>query len=547
MEVDHTKVAGPPLLARDVQQLPNTLLRGGEIPDDLDPLADGVLMKHQAEWLADKSDLKLCKKGRRTGITFAEALDATLITAASRTAGGNNFYYIGDTKDKGREFIGYVGHFAKTVSKQLATIEEFMFEDEQKDGSTKFISAFRIRFASGFRVEALSSNPANIRGLQGVVCIDEAAFHRDVREVIDAVNALLIWGGRIRVISTHNGVLNAFNELVQEAESGRVPFSVHFIPFAEAIKNGLFKRVCYIKGKAWSQKAEDEWEATIRGAYGTRTAAMKQELDAIPAESEGAALTSVQIEACMKEGSPVIVYQRDDDFKNWPKHLRKADAFAFCEKHLLPILKTLNPKTRHFFGHDFARSGDVSGASFRELGFDLIRRDVFILEMSNIPFETQKQVLHYCLKRLPRFMGGAMDASGNGAYLAEVTAQQFGSKIHEIKFSQEWYRIEMPHYVNSIAEGTTVLTKHEDVLKDHLALQYVNGIIKVPDGFRFKGSDGRARHGDIGIAGALAHFASRQYSISHDGYHSTKELDRDTSSRFGSYNDDSFRRHGKIW
>lgn len=35
-----------------------------------------------------------------------------------------------------------------------------------------------------------------IRGLQGVVVIDEAAYHRDVRAVIDAVNALLIWGGK---------------------------------------------------------------------------------------------------------------------------------------------------------------------------------------------------------------------------------------------------------------------------------------------------------------------------------------------------------------
>jgi phage FluMu gp28-like protein len=85
-------------------------------------------------------------------------------------------FYIGDTKDKGREFIGYVAHFAKTVAKELAEVEEFLFEDEREDGTSKFISAFRVTFASGFRVEALS-RPENIRGLQGVVVIDEAAFH----------------------------------------------------------------------------------------------------------------------------------------------------------------------------------------------------------------------------------------------------------------------------------------------------------------------------------------------------------------------------------
>ena len=175
-----------PILARDETGLPDELPRGASIPADLDPLAEGILMLHQKEWLEDTSDLKIAEKGRRTGITFAEALDDTLIAAASRSAGGDNVFYIGDTKDKGREFIGYVAHFAKVIAGELHQVEEFLFEDKRDDGTSRMITAYRITFASGYRVEALSSNPANIRGLQGVVGIDEAAFHSDVREVIDA-------------------------------------------------------------------------------------------------------------------------------------------------------------------------------------------------------------------------------------------------------------------------------------------------------------------------------------------------------------------------
>ena len=219
----HDIFAGPPLLSRAPEDLPGELPRGAQVPDDLDPLADGILMQHQVDWIADKSDLKLAEKGRRTGITFGEALDDTLTAASKRSAGGDNVFYIGDTKDKGREFIGYVAKFAKAIGEDLAAIEEFLFEDQKADGSTRMISAFRIRFASGYRVEALSSRPENIRGLQGIVVIDEAAFHQDVRGVLDAVNALLIWGGKIRVISTHNGVLNPFNELIREARAGYFP------------------------------------------------------------------------------------------------------------------------------------------------------------------------------------------------------------------------------------------------------------------------------------------------------------------------------------
>lgn len=242
-------MSADPVLARAPEALPGELPRGGELPEDHDPLADGILMRHQVEWLEDKADLKLGEKGRRCGITYAEALDDTLIAASARSAGGDNVFYIGDTKDKGREFIGYVAHFAKIVAKELGQIEEFLFEDQLADGTSRMISAYRIRFASGFRVEALSSRPENIRGLQGVVVIDEAAFHANVREVLDAVNALLIWGGRIRVISTHNGVLNPFNELIREAKAGKVPFSLHFIPFAKSVANGLFRRVCLLRGK----------------------------------------------------------------------------------------------------------------------------------------------------------------------------------------------------------------------------------------------------------------------------------------------------------
>lgn len=493
--------------------LPEELPRGADIPADLDPLADGVLMEHQKEWLEDRSDLKLGEKGRRTGITFAEALDDTLIAAAARSAGGSNVFYIGDTKDKGREFIGYVAHFAKIIAGELGTIEEFLFEDQKEDGTSKYISAYRVSFASGYRIEALSSRPENIRGLQGIVIIDEAAFHKDVRQVLDAVNALLIWGGKIRIISTHNGTLNPFNELIQEAKAGKVPYSCHFIPFQKAVDNGLYRRVCLIKGIEYTKEDEEAWEAKIRGSYGVRTAAMKQELDGIPADSEGAALTRVQIEACMMNDIPVIRWRCKDEFKNAPKHIRKADTEDFCEGELLPVLEKLDPTRPHYFGEDFARSGDTTAITVFELSRSLKRITKLVVELRNVPFEQQKQVLFYIGDRLPRFSGGALDKTGNGAYLAEVATQKWGEhRIIEVAFSQEWYRQNMPPYIAAFSDQDVILPKDDDILRDHQSLAYINGIIKVPDDMRFKGSDGFERHGDTAISGALAWFVSSQFS-----------------------------------
>lgn len=512
-----------PVMPREPDQVPDVLVMGSQIPADLDPLSDGVLMLHQSEWIADTSDLKLGEKGRRTGITFAEALDATLIAAAKRSAGGDNYYYIGDTREKGREFIGYVGHFARTVAKEFATFEEFLFEDARADGTTANIAAFRIKFVSGFSVAALSSRPENIRGLQGTVCIDEAAFHKDVRLVLDAVNALLIWGSKIRVISTHNGHMNPFNELVKEARAGKVPFSVHHIPFAKAVANGLYRRVCLIKGTEWTAEAEAAWEAQIRGSYGVRTAAMKQELDAIPAEQEGAALTRVMIENCMAAGIPVVRWACSDEFKNYPDHIRTAEAKSFCEEKLKPLLLKLDHRRAHVFGVDFARMGDASVFLPAEIGGDLIRRTSFVLELRNVPFDQQREILFYLVDRLPRLVGGALDATGNGAYLAERAAQRYGATVVEVKLTVPWYQTQMPAYIEAFSDKTILLPMDADILADHQALAYVNGIIKVPDGHTSKGSDGYQRHGDSAIAGALAYFASRA-ELEEFGYTPVSEL-----------------------
>jgi phage FluMu gp28-like protein len=80
----------------------------------------------------------------------------------------------------------------------------------------------------------------------------------------------------------------------------------------------------------------------------------------------------------------------------------------------------------------------------------------------------------------------------------------------EVSLSRQWYEMEMPPYIEAFGDKTIVLPEHADILSDHQALQYVDGLIRVPKDFRFKGSDGFNRHGDSAVACALAYFASRQ-------------------------------------
>jgi phage FluMu gp28-like protein len=191
-----------------------------------------VLLDYQQAWIADDSQLKVSEKSRRTGLTWAEAADDVLIAAAAKNAGGMNVYYIGYNQDMAIEYVEACGMWARVFNHAASAVEEGIWED---DGDDKHIKTFTIKFPdSGHRIVALSSRPANLRGKQGVVVIDEAAFHDKLGELLKAALALLIWGGKVRVISTHNGEQNPFNQLINDIRAGRRKGSVQRITFTGA-------------------------------------------------------------------------------------------------------------------------------------------------------------------------------------------------------------------------------------------------------------------------------------------------------------------------
>ena len=161
------------------------------------------------------------------------------------------------------------------------------------------------------------------------------------------------------------------------------------------------------------------------------------------------------------------------------------------------------------FGEDFGRLGDLTVIWPLQIVRDLKRRTPFVVELRNIPFRQQEQILFYIADRLPRFLGGAMDARGNGQYLAETARQRYGARIAQVMLSTEWYREQMPRFKAAFEDGTIAIPRDADILLDHRAIVVEHGIAQVGDR-RMRGSDRKSRHGDSAIAAALAYFASRQ-------------------------------------
>lgn len=458
-----------------------------------------ALLPYQQAWIADTSQVKVCEKSRRVGLSWCEAADDALLASV---AGGMDVWYIGYNKDMALEFIHDTAFWARQYNLAASAMEEGIVDDEGRD-----ILAFRIKFSSGYRVTALSSKPSNLRGKQGKVVIDEAAFHADLAGLLKAAIALLMWGGRVVVISTHNGEDNPFNELVSDIRSGKRPYSLHRIDLDQAIEQGLYHRICLRLAKPWSQDAETAWRQELIDFYGSDA---DEELFCIPSRGSGLFMARHLVESCMDPAIPVIRWTCRSEFAQEAESVREAVTLLWSETHLAPILDAMDAHRPTVFGQDFGRSGDLSVIVPLQESQGMAFRAPFVLEMRNVPFRQQEQVLFFVVDRMPRFRGGALDARGNGQYLAEVAMQRYGAnRIAQVMLTQDWYRDNMPRYRAAFEDFAIALPHDPDILDDHRAIRMDKGVAKVPENYRGRSRDGGQRHGDAAVAGALAWFAAR--------------------------------------
>lgn len=463
-----------------------------------------VLLPYQLDWERDQSDYKIAEKSRRIGISFTNALDDVIHAAAQN---GGDCFYLSYNKDMTRTYIDDCKFWIKKISGEVPEVKEITNNDD------KDFLAFQVRFSSGFSITALSGNPANLRSKgrpNNRVTIDESAHIKPPNTLYDlltAAGAFLAWMGRIRIIGTHNGEDSQFNELINDVRAGKISGSVHRTTLREAVRQGLYKKICEITGVKWTKDGAEAW---IKNLY-EKSKNPDEEYGVIPSQGTGAVLSRAIIERCMSEELPVLRLARKDDFKLKPELYRETDIDDWLTDNIRSLLRQLDKDRRTYLGLDFARSGDLSVLCIGQDAENCALRIPLIIEMRNIPHTSQWQVCRCIIERLPLFTHGAFDARGNGSYLAEIAQQQYGEGIiTEVMPTEKWYREEMPHYIAKFEDGNITLPKDGGVLDDHRCLQKIKGVIRLPATQAKDAKDGGKRHGDAAFAGALCEFASRQ-------------------------------------
>jgi phage FluMu gp28-like protein len=472
-----------------------------------------VLLPYQARavsLLDSACQVLFVEKSRRIGLTWGLAAYAALRAGRQKAAGGMDVMYISYSREMTREFIDACAMWARAFDVAAGEVEETLFDQDDAD---KAINAFRIKFASGFEIMALSSAPRGLRGKQGVIIIDEAAFVDSLKELLKAALAFLMWGGQVVVCSTHDGVDNEFNVQIQDILAERSKFAHLRIDFDQALREGLYQRIALVTGKEWSAAAEAVWRQDIIDFYGDGA---DEELFCVPSMSSGSWLTSPLIEARMTVKTPVLRLELPADYL-----FRSArDQASLMEPFMDALsvqLAALDLSPQYAFGSDFARFVDLTTGSLMAIEQQLKRREVLAYELRNVPGDEQKLIAFTILKHVrTRLIGAAFDATGMGWTVAEDMGRKFGLRedpegsglVMAVKFSEEWYRLHMPPLKAAFEDDAIALIADADHLSDLRAVKLVRGIARVP-ALR-EGETGKKRHGDHAIAVALAHWASRQ-------------------------------------
>jgi phage FluMu gp28-like protein len=340
--------------------------------------------QHAVARLMSGVSLLVIEKSRRIGLTWGLAAHAVLKAAATSAAGGMNVWYMGYDQEMAREFIDACAMWARALGIAAEAADEEVLSDPEGD-----VQAFRLRCASGFKIVGMPSVARALRGKQGLVILDEAAFHKDLAEVLKAAMALLMWGGQVVVVSTHDGTTNAFNVLLDDIRAGRRKGEALTITFNDAIEQGLYERIALAASiKQRPILPKEEWIEDIRASYAEDA---EEELDCIPKAGSGSFLDPAALSAC----------EHDDAGR--------------------PELYTGG---LYYLGRDVARRRDLAVIHGYELVGDVLwLRDRWVKK--NARFDEQDAEMDWCIANR-RLTAGWIDQTGMGEKVVEDAQARHG-------------------------------------------------------------------------------------------------------------------------
>lgn len=424
-------------------------------------------LNYQREWINNPSQFAIAEKSRRIGITYAECYRATR-DLAQKNVKNNKVWFSSADLSAAEEAVDYVGFWAKVLHTASQYVGEVVIDKEDD------ITAHRVRFSNGGEFNAISSNPTRFRSKGGDVILDEFAHHKDQEKMYTAAKPSMMWGNRVRIISTHNGDETFFNGLIAEVKKGKEGSMKNWTHFKtsieDAIKDGLVDTILGHKA------SKEEVAQFLEDAFsGMTNDAIQEEFYCVP-----------------RSGSQ--------------NHLLPYELINAIERENILDEKLEKVTGDLFVGMDIGRKNNPSVIWVDELlGEMLYTRKV--IPLKNVAYRIQKEILYSILSH-PNFRRAGIDATGIGNQLAEETQQDFGAlRVEAVMFTPR-SKEEMASHTYIMVEGKKTLIPKDKTIRDDF--YSVRAVTTAAGNVRYEADvDEKGGHADYFWAKALCLSAAK--------------------------------------
>jgi phage FluMu gp28-like protein len=229
-----------------------------------------------------------------------------------------------------------------------------------------------------------------------------------------------------------------------------VNYSLHHKTFDEALAQGLYQRICLVEGESWSPEKQAAWREEIISDYGDGA---DEKLFCIPVRAGTRYFPSTLLEAVSDPGAVVLRKSCEDSFTFEKEEKRKKEFDTWLKGEARDILLAHTGPV--YLGEDFARSGDLTGIFCDEELPDGRLMTFLVIELRNVPFAQQWQVIKYVMNTLPALGSAAFDSRGNGQMIAEYAAQEWPGYVCQVMITTRWYAENFPGLKGSMEDSTT--------------------------------------------------------------------------------------------
>lgn len=444
---------------------------------------DPLLFKYQQNWIDDDSRFKIGMFARQTGKTFTTTLEIVNDCFGHEVLGKKTRWVILSRGERqAREAMNEGIKVHARAYGMVFKEAEFDFTD---NNGVKH-RALEIEFPSGSKITALPANADTARGFSANVFLDEFAFHQDSAAIWKALFPVISAGWKLRITSTPNGKGNKFYELMS-SEGDR--WSKHVVDIYRAVDDGLPRDIEELQDgladeDAWSQEYELKW------------------LDEASAWLPYDLISSVEDE---NAGDP-------SRYTGKPCYVGR-DIGRRKDLHVITVLEQI---------------GDV-----------LIERER--VEQQNKTFKEMDAEFDRIMTTY-RVARACIDQTGMGEKVVEDAQDIYGIRIEGVLFTAASKLIMATQGKEAFEDRTVRIPMGDKKYRADLhKLRKVSSATGAPRFVAERDDD----HADRTWALFLAINAATSPAISHDGYHSSRELERE--DRGGWSDDDNYRRGGGLW